>query len=69
MSKCLGNGMPLGAVVTTPEIAQVLDTAIFFNTFGGNPFVTAVGSAVLDVRFISAYTFPIANSSYAIYRT
>ncbi|KAL7037910.1 hypothetical protein ACKWTF_009396 [Chironomus riparius] len=49
MAKGIGNGFPLGAVVTTPKIAQVLTQAIHFNTFGGNPLACAVGNAVLDV--------------------
>lgn len=41
--------MPLGAVVTTPEIAGVLSQKIQFNTFGGNPVCSAGGLAVLNV--------------------
>jgi alanine-glyoxylate transaminase/(R)-3-amino-2-methylpropionate-pyruvate transaminase len=49
MAKGIGNGCPLGAVVTTPKIAQTLANRLHFNTFGGNPVVCAQGSAVLDV--------------------
>jgi alanine-glyoxylate transaminase/(R)-3-amino-2-methylpropionate-pyruvate transaminase len=49
MAKGIGNGVPLGAVVTTPEIAQALKSRIHFNTFGGNPVVCAQGKAVLEV--------------------
>ncbi len=49
MAKGIGNGCPLGAVVTTPEIAQVLASRIHFNTYGGNPVVCAQGKAVLEV--------------------
>ncbi|EDV29075.1 uncharacterized protein TRIADDRAFT_63204 [Trichoplax adhaerens] len=49
MAKGIGNGYPLSAVVTTPEIAASLTKAIHFNTFGGNPVACAIGSAVLDV--------------------
>ncbi|KAK7114554.1 alanine--glyoxylate aminotransferase 2, mitochondrial-like [Littorina saxatilis] len=49
MAKGMGNGYPMGAVVTTPEIAAVMGKALHFNTFGGNPVASAVGSAVLDV--------------------
>ncbi|KAM3313387.1 hypothetical protein ACQJBY_032783 [Aegilops geniculata] len=49
MAKGIGNGIPLGAVVTTPEIAQVLTRRSYFNTFGGNPLCTAGGLAVLKV--------------------
>ncbi|RRT76627.1 hypothetical protein B296_00021997 [Ensete ventricosum] len=47
--KGIGNGIPIGAVVTTPEIAQVLTYRNYFNTFGGNPVCTAGGHAVLKV--------------------
>ncbi|KAL8531326.1 hypothetical protein ACS0TY_008086 [Phlomoides rotata] len=49
MAKGIGNGIPLGAVVTTPEIANVLTHRSYFNTFGGNPVCTAAGHAVLKV--------------------
>lgn len=45
----IGNGIPLGAVVTTPEIAKALTHRNYFNTFGGNPVCTAAGLAVLKV--------------------
>ncbi|KAK4407666.1 Alanine--glyoxylate aminotransferase 23, mitochondrial [Sesamum angolense] len=37
MAKGIGNGIPLGAVVTTPEIAKVLACRNYYNTYGGNP--------------------------------
>ncbi|KAI3474265.1 hypothetical protein Pfo_029053 [Paulownia fortunei] len=49
MAKGIGNGIPLGAVVTTPKIAEVLTQRSYFNTFGGNPVCTAAGLAVLRV--------------------
>lgn len=49
MAKGIGNGAPLGAVVTTPQIAAALSQRIHFNTFGGNPVVSAQGKAVLEV--------------------
>jgi 4-aminobutyrate aminotransferase-like enzyme len=50
MGKPMGNGHPLAAVVTTPEIAASFDTGMeYFNTFGGNPVSCAIGLAVLDV--------------------
>lgn len=50
MGKPLGNGHPIGAVVTTPEIAASFDTGMeFFSTFGGNTVSCAIGLAVLDV--------------------
>ena len=49
MAKGIGNGCPLAAVVTTPEIARALTSRIHFNTFGGNPVSCAQGRAVLRV--------------------
>jgi alanine-glyoxylate transaminase/(R)-3-amino-2-methylpropionate-pyruvate transaminase len=49
MAKGIGNGCPLGAVVTTPKIAATLAARTHFNTFGGNPIVSAQALAVLDV--------------------
>jgi 4-aminobutyrate aminotransferase-like enzyme len=50
LGKPIGNGHPLGAVVTTPEIATAFANGMeYFNTFGGNPVSCAVGLAVLAV--------------------
>jgi 4-aminobutyrate aminotransferase-like enzyme len=50
MGKPIGNGHPMGAVVTTPEIAASFANGMeYFNTFGGNPVSCAVGLAVLDI--------------------
>jgi len=50
IGKPIGNGHPLGAVVTTAEIARSFDNGMeFFSTFGGNPVSVAVGLAVMDV--------------------
>jgi 4-aminobutyrate aminotransferase-like enzyme len=50
LGKPMGNGHPLAAVVTTPEIAAAFANGMeFFSTFGGNPVSCAVGMAVLDV--------------------
>ena len=50
LGKPIGNGHPLGAVVTTPEIAAGFANGMeFFSTFGGNPVSASIGSAVLDV--------------------
>jgi alanine-glyoxylate transaminase/(R)-3-amino-2-methylpropionate-pyruvate transaminase len=49
LAKGIGNGVPLAAVVTTPEIAKALTQRIHFNTFGGNPVACVQGKAVLEV--------------------
>lgn len=50
LGKPIGNGHPLAAVITTPEIAASFANGMeYFNTFGGNPVSCAIGLAVLDV--------------------
>lgn len=50
IGKPLGNGHPLGAVVTTRAIADAFANGMeYFNTFGGNPVSAVVGMAVMDV--------------------
>jgi 4-aminobutyrate aminotransferase-like enzyme len=50
LGKPLGNGYPIGAVVTRREIAEAFfATGRYFNTFAGNPVASAAGLAVLDV--------------------
>ena len=48
--KPIGNGYPLGAVVTTAEIAASFNNGMeFFSTFGGSTVSCAVGAAVLEI--------------------
>ncbi|MCE7986299.1 MAG: aminotransferase class III-fold pyridoxal phosphate-dependent enzyme [Caldilinea sp. CFX5] len=65
MGKPIGNGHPLGAVVTTPEIADAFANGMeYFNTFGGNPVSCAVGLAVLDVieqEGLQAHSLRVGN--------
>ncbi|XP_023241830.1 5-phosphohydroxy-L-lysine phospho-lyase-like isoform X2 [Centruroides sculpturatus] len=51
LGKPIGNGHPVAAVVTTPEIAKSFEEigVGYFNTYGGNPVSLAVANAVLDV--------------------
>src|SRR5438132_8172321 len=49
MAKGIGNGAPLGACVTRPEIAVMMQNRVHFNTFGGNPVSVTQGLATLEV--------------------
>ena len=50
LGKPIGNGYPLGAVVTTRDIADSFANGMeFFSTFGGSTVSCAIGLAVLDV--------------------
>ncbi len=50
VGKSFGNGHPLAAVITRPEIAAAFGNGMeYFNTFGGNPVSAAAGLAVMGV--------------------
>jgi alanine-glyoxylate transaminase/(R)-3-amino-2-methylpropionate-pyruvate transaminase len=49
LAKGIGNGAPLGACVTRPEIARTMTNRLHFNTFGGNPISVTQGLATLEV--------------------
>jgi alanine-glyoxylate transaminase/(R)-3-amino-2-methylpropionate-pyruvate transaminase len=49
MAKGIANGFPMGAVVTTQEIADSFGRALYFNTFGGNPLASCAAKATLEV--------------------
>ncbi|MBN33842.1 MAG: hypothetical protein CMM46_03530 [Rhodospirillaceae bacterium] len=50
IGKPVGDGFPLGVVVTTPAILHAfMEQTGLFSTFGGNPMACAAGLAVLDV--------------------
>jgi 4-aminobutyrate aminotransferase-like enzyme/Ser/Thr protein kinase RdoA (MazF antagonist) len=50
LGKPIGNGHPLGVVVTTKDIAESFDNGIeFFSTFGGSTLSCRIGREVLDI--------------------
>jgi 4-aminobutyrate aminotransferase-like enzyme len=50
LGKPMGNGYPMGGVVTRPEILATFCAKYgYFNTFGGSPVAAAAGLAVLEV--------------------
>jgi len=50
LGKPIGNGHPIGAVVTTRELAESFNNGMeFFSTTGGNTVSCVVGMAVLDI--------------------
>ena len=50
LGKPMGNGHPMGAVVTTRAIGDAFNNGMeFFSSFGGNPVSCVIGSAVLDI--------------------
>jgi 4-aminobutyrate aminotransferase-like enzyme len=50
IGKPLGNGHPIAAVVTTPDIVSAFNNGMeYFNSFGGNPVSCAIALSVLNV--------------------
>ncbi len=50
IGKPMGNGHPIGAVITTDDISNSFEQGVeFFSSFGGNPVSCAIGKAVLEV--------------------
>jgi acetylornithine/N-succinyldiaminopimelate aminotransferase len=49
VAKGLGGGLPIGACVTSPDVADVLLPGDHGTTFGGAPVAAAAANAVLDV--------------------
>jgi acetylornithine/N-succinyldiaminopimelate aminotransferase len=47
LAKALGNGLPIGAMLSTEELSQAFGPGSHASTFGGTPLVTAVSLAVL----------------------
>jgi len=47
LAKALGNGYPLGALLTTDQVASAFGPGTHASTFGGNPLGMAAGIAVL----------------------
>ena len=51
VAKALGNGIPIGAMLTREKVAKVLGPGTHGSTFGGNPLAAACAKAVIDELF------------------
>ncbi|OMH40767.1 aspartate aminotransferase family protein [Desulfurobacterium indicum] len=49
LAKALGNGVPIGAIVTKGKAANVLKPGLHASTFGGNFLATAAGKKVIEI--------------------
>lgn len=47
LAKALGGGVPIGAIMTSPEIAKAFTPGTHGTTFGGNPLACAAANAVI----------------------
>jgi acetylornithine/N-succinyldiaminopimelate aminotransferase len=48
-AKGLGGGFPIGAMLTTADVASAFSVGVHGTTYGGNPLACAVAGAVFDV--------------------
>ena len=60
VAKGLGGGMPVGACLTSPELADVFEPGDHGSTFAGGPLAAAAASAVLDVVDDEAFLADVA---------
>ena len=60
VAKGLGGGLPIGACVTTSELADVFRPGDHGSTFAGGPLVAAAASAVLEVVDDEAFLAEVA---------
>ncbi|HYV13792.1 MAG TPA: aminotransferase class III-fold pyridoxal phosphate-dependent enzyme [Pyrinomonadaceae bacterium] len=69
LGKPIGNGHPIGAVITTRAIADSFDNGMeFFSTFGGNNVSCAIGLKVLEVvqeENLQAHALRVGNNLLA----
>ncbi len=57
LAKALGNGLPIGAMLTRADIAEAFTVGTQASTFGGNPVAAAAGVAVLRIMLADGF-FP-----------
>jgi predicted acetylornithine/succinylornithine family transaminase len=61
LAKGLGGGLPIGACVTAPAYADVLEPGDHGSTFAGGPVIAAAANAVLDVVDDAALLVEVAD--------
>ncbi|MEE4137744.1 MAG: aminotransferase class III-fold pyridoxal phosphate-dependent enzyme, partial [Desulforhopalus sp.] len=54
-AKALGNGLPIGAILTTNAIAAAFTPGTHASTFGGNPVAAAAAVATLEVILAAGF--------------
>ena len=62
-AKGLGGGIPIGACITTENIAEAMTPGTHGSTFGGNPLAAAAANAVLDEILSPNFLCEVKNNS------
>ncbi len=55
MAKALGNGLPIGGLLTTTEISKAFVPGTHASTFGGNPVACAAAIATLEIMLADGF--------------
>lgn len=55
VSKCLANGLPMGAMLATDEMARGFETGSHATTFGGGALTSAVAAKVVEIMLRDDY--------------
>ncbi|CAK8723899.1 Acetylornithine aminotransferase [Candidatus Electrothrix laxa] len=55
LAKALGNGLPIGAMLTRSDIASSFTVGTHASTFGGNPVAAAAGVAVMQTMLADGF--------------
>jgi acetylornithine/N-succinyldiaminopimelate aminotransferase len=66
-AKALGNGYPIGAMLTTDEIAQHFNVGSHGTTYGGNPLAATVALNVLETINQPAFLARVRDASGKIF--
>jgi acetylornithine/N-succinyldiaminopimelate aminotransferase len=61
VAKGLANGLPIGATISSPELAAVFEPGDHGSTFAGGPVVSAAANAVLEVVDDPAFLAEVTN--------
>ena len=62
-AKALGNGYPIGAMLTTEALAQTLNVGTHGTTYGGNPLAATVALTVLQTINTPAFLARVKDAS------
>ncbi|MGB5684432.1 MAG: aspartate aminotransferase family protein [Candidatus Electrothrix sp.] len=69
LAKALGNGLPIGAMLTRSDIAASFTVGTHASTFGGNPVAAAAGVAVMQTMLADGFFDAVQEmSAYFIQR-
>jgi len=63
LAKALGNGLPIGAMLTTEKIAASLVVGTHASTFGGNPVAAAAAVEVLKIMLADGFLASVRETS------